>query len=345
MIGTEFSNQFDLLFNNITSNQAPGLNEYEKSVLLTKAQNELVLNYFNPKSRGNVVQEGFDSTPKRQMDFSRLIKSATLKPSKRVPNTDPRAIVYMFNDDYYEDSGLKNIDGTPVKVKRAINDLNDVFLILNEQIQAYILNARRYYVMNDSGWTLVSDLSKEKTVMWNYLGEYPSLESVDKDPQINDYVLIDDIIDSSTLQVIPINIQEYSRLMSKPFKEPFKRQAWRLLNNRSGSFETEVVMPSAIKKKYPVLNYHIMYIKRPLPIILGNLQELSEDLSIDGYKCGGIAPEDSDNKEIYTGVDGSELDPIMHEAILQRAVELAKIAWTGNVNEVQLEVEAGKRSE
>ena len=32
---TEFSNQFDVLYNNITSNQAPGLNEYEKSVFLT----------------------------------------------------------------------------------------------------------------------------------------------------------------------------------------------------------------------------------------------------------------------------------------------------------------------
>lgn len=33
----EFSDEFDVLYNNITSNQAPGLNEYEKSVFLTKA--------------------------------------------------------------------------------------------------------------------------------------------------------------------------------------------------------------------------------------------------------------------------------------------------------------------
>ena len=32
MNNTEFSNQFDVFYNNITSNQAPGLNEYEKSV-------------------------------------------------------------------------------------------------------------------------------------------------------------------------------------------------------------------------------------------------------------------------------------------------------------------------
>ena len=45
------------------SNQAPGLDEYEKSVFLTKAQYEIVKNYFNPKSNKN--QEGFDDSPKR----------------------------------------------------------------------------------------------------------------------------------------------------------------------------------------------------------------------------------------------------------------------------------------
>ena len=45
----EFSNEFDVLYNNIMSNAAPGLNEYEKSVFLTKGQEEIVKNYFNPK--------------------------------------------------------------------------------------------------------------------------------------------------------------------------------------------------------------------------------------------------------------------------------------------------------
>lgn len=69
----EFSNEFDVLYNNIASNKAPGINEYEKSVLLTKAQSEIIKNYFNPK--GNKYQEGFDQSQKRQMDFSSLIKT------------------------------------------------------------------------------------------------------------------------------------------------------------------------------------------------------------------------------------------------------------------------------
>jgi hypothetical protein len=37
MTNQEFINEFDILYNNIMSNQAPGLDEYEKSVYLTLA--------------------------------------------------------------------------------------------------------------------------------------------------------------------------------------------------------------------------------------------------------------------------------------------------------------------
>lgn len=40
MTNTEFSREFDILYNNITSNQAPSLNSYEKSVFLTEAEEQ-----------------------------------------------------------------------------------------------------------------------------------------------------------------------------------------------------------------------------------------------------------------------------------------------------------------
>ena len=43
----EWSLGFDQLYNNITSNQAPGLNEYEKSVFLTDAQESVVIGLYN----------------------------------------------------------------------------------------------------------------------------------------------------------------------------------------------------------------------------------------------------------------------------------------------------------
>lgn len=37
MTPNEMSSEFDILYNQINSNQAPGVDEYEKSVFLTKA--------------------------------------------------------------------------------------------------------------------------------------------------------------------------------------------------------------------------------------------------------------------------------------------------------------------
>jgi hypothetical protein len=105
----EFSNEFDVLYNNITSNQAPGLNEYEKSVFLTKAQYQIVKHYANPRS--NKVQQGLDESPKRQLDFSTLYKTGL---GTRNKNSDRLAF----------DSR-----------SRAFKIPDDVFIIVNEQCQ------------------------------------------------------------------------------------------------------------------------------------------------------------------------------------------------------------------
>lgn len=46
----EINSEFDILYNNISSGAAPNLNEYEKSLFLTKAQNELVRMYYSGKN-------------------------------------------------------------------------------------------------------------------------------------------------------------------------------------------------------------------------------------------------------------------------------------------------------
>ena len=101
MTTQEFSDQFDILFNNITSNQAPGINEYEKSVFLTKAQNQLVTEYFN--NRVDQVGGGFDGSQKRQYDFSSLIKTADLKPCTVdiTQKLDRRSKSFLFPEDYF----------------------------------------------------------------------------------------------------------------------------------------------------------------------------------------------------------------------------------------------------
>ena len=49
----EFSREFDILYNNIMSNAAPGIDEYEKSVFLTKAQESVVIAIYDGSFEGS----------------------------------------------------------------------------------------------------------------------------------------------------------------------------------------------------------------------------------------------------------------------------------------------------
>ena len=107
----EMRNEFVILYNNVMSNQAPGLNDYEISVFLTKGQDETLKNYYNPK--GNKYQEGSDDSPKRQIDFSNLIESSALSVFDTTSHLDyvkidPRSQVFVLpshteNNVKYED--------------------------------------------------------------------------------------------------------------------------------------------------------------------------------------------------------------------------------------------------
>lgn len=74
---SELSNEFDILYNNATSNQAPGLNEYEKSVFLTQAQEAIVTELYN----GN-VQTSFESNEAVTRYLSSLVVTQSTTPSE-----------------------------------------------------------------------------------------------------------------------------------------------------------------------------------------------------------------------------------------------------------------------
>lgn len=235
-------NMFEVLYNNITSNQAPGLNAYEKSVFLTKAQDEILKNYFNPKSKGNNTQDGFDANQKRQIDFSML---TTVETSS------------SFSSSLFDGRTNTKSVSLPSKMMMAINEMATV---------------------SRSGSSVL-------------------------------------------LQVIPIKFDDYSRLMSKPYKRPLKYQAWRLINNATANKGDIVVGPSDTLTRYT-----IRYIRRPNPIIVSDLDGLTIEGKSSTTEC--------------------ELDPILHEEILQRAVELAKVAWTATGQDnMQAVMQAGTRSE
>lgn len=247
----ELSNTFDVLYNNAMNNAAPGLNEYEKSVFLTKAQDEIVKNYFNPK--GNKYQEGFDGSAKRQIDFSKLISNATIALTSSNTSFDARAKV-----------------GTMP---------SGVLVVINEVIS-----------------------------------------------------LDDDGTPAGTRQVIPITYNEYTQLMSRPYKEPLKNQAWRLITGQSGTVASvEVIINHNDLDKTPT--YKMRYVRRPQAIILADLQSSAGDtVTIDD----SYLPQDC------------ELDESIHQEILQRAVELAKAVYATDQSgqaQMQNQITVGQRSE
>jgi hypothetical protein len=162
------------------------------------------------------------------------------------------------------------------------------------------------------------------------------------------FIVINEVIETSKsiLQIVPLRYDEYLRLMSKPFKRPLKNQAWRLINSGLGTGNISKKYVEIIANTWDennMLYYNIRYIRVPKPIILAPL----DGLSIDGYygsDSNGRAVTDATTT--VTGGIECELDPVLHDEILQRAVELAKVAWTATGQEnVNLVMQAGQRSE
>lgn len=105
MTTQEFSNAFDTLLNsyNITASFGEDsskaeitLDEYEKSVFLTQAQDVIVRSYFDRTL--NPQGQGFDDSPRRQVDFSSLVKVTTCAKAEQESVYDSRGVLYKMPD-------------------------------------------------------------------------------------------------------------------------------------------------------------------------------------------------------------------------------------------------------
>lgn len=159
-------------------------------------------------------------------------------------------------------------------------------------------------------------------------------------------------LSDNSYQVIPITLAEYQRLMSRPSGDPLKRQVWKLMGNSSSGNGSIEIIPHWRDVSYTrteeekeaqyttngntptTYQLVIRYVRRPYPIIL-------EDLSLQGLTING-------KSNIYgstlsnANYEACELAKELHPEILQRAVELAKVFYTGQPAEV---INAGQRSE
>lgn len=92
----EFSNEFDILYNNIMSNAAPGLNEYEKSVFLTQAQEEFVINLYAGRLP---IYAAIDETEETKRLLNSLVKTTQLTESTETSTLDVGNKIFTLPDD------------------------------------------------------------------------------------------------------------------------------------------------------------------------------------------------------------------------------------------------------
>ena len=98
----EFSLEFDLLYNNIMSNKAPGLSEYEKSLFLTQAQEAIVLDIYSGKY-GN----SFERTEETTSYLNQLLKQRTYDSGEFTEGNklDTRSIFVTLPEDIWFKTG------------------------------------------------------------------------------------------------------------------------------------------------------------------------------------------------------------------------------------------------
>lgn len=102
-------------------------------------------------------------------------------------------------------------------------------------------------------------------------------------------------INNKIVSVVPTIHDDLDKVLKNPFKSPNSRKVIRL------DFNNKIELIS----KYSISNYKVRYLKKPNPIILVALED---NLSINNGD---------------TKVSNGETNPILHERIVQRAVQLA----------------------
>lgn len=337
MTTKEFSDQFDVLYNNITSNQAPGLDEYEKSVFLTKAQDEIVKNYFLPQS--NPKQAGFDDNTKRQIDFSMLMRTVI---GTRV--TSSINIHSGNNTGYYAmppDILLYINEILHVSRGGKINQLTVIPIAFEEYNRLMSKPFKR--PLKNQAWRLITSGASDSYTYTDYNGLAAYLAN--KQEATASATQFYNAINGKTLSTGEDEQGRYHLTIDGTYTiktDATLTTEWEtgieLGDNETSLIldfiESTVAATSTVVELIPgpndtISDYIVRYVARPTPIILTDLD--NEDVTLGGGK----------HQE-----SNCILDPILHEEILQRAVELAKIAWmNANSDTAQLLMTAGQRSE
>lgn len=155
----DFSNQFDVLYDN-ASNAAPGLDAYEKSVYLTKAQEEIIKSYFNPLT--NKTRAGYDGSEERQIDLSSITSQKTYSNTSNPPQLQDIIANYTKFDTH---SNTKLVEVKEpilmivnefVKVTREGNPINLIVVPINYREYFRLMSKPFKRPLRNQAWRLMN---------------------------------------------------------------------------------------------------------------------------------------------------------------------------------------------
>lgn len=157
---SEFSIEFDVLYNNISSNQAPGLTEYEKSIFLTQAQESLVVELY----KGS-LGDSFENTEEVTRYLSSLVKTISQSTDYTIPE-DCLFIVSVTDI-------KNNIVIAPTTHDRAIKEKKNPFKNNTERL-LYLSEGNKIILFGElpNPTINISYLSKPTPIILEFLNDF-----------------------------------------------------------------------------------------------------------------------------------------------------------------------------
>lgn len=300
MTCNEFSDQLDTLLNsyNIQAGFGEGANkqggitldEYEKSVLLTQAQDIIVKSYFDKSL--NSQGQGLDDSTRRQVDFSNLIKVAKF--------TSSDSVLIHSGSECYDDRGLLV---TLDKGMKILFILNEKLVVGGKNYVVVPINYREYdremskayaQPLKKQAWRLFSNSSTGFDIKSEIIPIYGTVKTTVKKDVVykcvydgTKYAWAKDTTADPSEAIITVS--DYEDLIANYPPSLTYADAVALVDATIAS---------------DTVQYIIRYVQRPTPIVL---RDLPDGLCID---------------EVNAKTECS-LNPSLHVDILNEAFELA----------------------
>ena len=238
----EWSDAFDVLFNNAMSNANAALDENDKSIFLTKGEFEVVKNYFNPK--GNKYQEGFDDSIKRQADFATLIKTKVLDPITNTNAFDSRSQSFIMPPEVF------------LVINEQIHDDVQPYQIIPISYDDYVNKMQKPYKYppKNQVWRLITgETYVQGTGYWIKAGSVP--------------------VSGAYTDTVAQSLGGYSGIVDA------EAAGWKYFKD---SDEGKASVLEIIGRFTGTPIYRMRYVKTPAPIVLVDLSTIDNTLSING---------------------------------------------------------------